>query len=44
MPSLDKICEGITEANTDPGFRLWMTSMPSTCFPTNVLQVGQKIK
>ena len=39
MPSLDKLCEAVTADNTDAGFRLWMTSMPSTAFPPNVLQV-----
>lgn len=43
MPSLDKICEGITEDNTDAHFRLWMTSMPSTSFPANVLQNSVKM-
>jgi len=43
MPTLDKICEGINEENTDERFRLWMTSMPSNAFPSNVLQNSVKM-
>ena len=43
MPSLEKIVDGITSENTDPGFRLWMTSMPSRDFPPSVLQNSVKI-
>ena len=39
MPQLERICEAINEENTDAQFRMWMTSMPSTDFPPNILQV-----
>ena len=43
MPALDRICEAINCDNTDPSFRLWMTSMPSAAFPPNVLQGSVKM-
>ncbi|GAX77074.1 hypothetical protein CEUSTIGMA_g4520.t1 [Chlamydomonas eustigma] len=43
MPNLDKACEAITPDITESGFRLWMTSMPSTAFPPNVLQNSVKM-
>ena len=43
MPQLERVCEGITEENTDASFRLWMTSMPSTDFPPTILQNSVKM-
>ena len=43
MPSLEKICEGITGENSDENFRLWLTSLPSPSFPVTILQNGIKM-
>lgn len=42
MPNLERIVETLP-SDTNAGFRLWLTSMPSDKFPVTVLQNGIKL-
>ena len=48
MPALEEIVESFanddpSKGNSDPNFRLWLTSMPCSYFPVSVLQKGVKL-
>ncbi len=44
MPELERLVEDIVERKeTNPNFRLWLTSMPTPKFPVSVLQSSIKI-
>ena len=43
LPSLEKIVDDNSTASTHKEFRLWLTSYPSSNFPSSILQIGVKI-
>jgi dynein heavy chain len=43
LSELERIQELQVEADIDPNYRLWLTSMPTNRFPVPVLQSGIKL-
>ncbi|XP_063709228.1 dynein axonemal heavy chain 12-like [Culicoides brevitarsis] len=43
MPQLEVIWENMDVSNTNPNYRLWLTSYPSECFPVPILQNSIKM-
>ena len=43
MPQLEKLVDSLDAQAMEPGFRLWLTSKPTTAFPVPVLQKGVKM-
>lgn len=43
LPTLEKIIEGLENANPHERFRLWLSSNPSPDFPISILQRGLKM-